>query len=121
VDRLTGGPERYTLAVDVSEVPPSELDDERDREELRNRYYGLLEELRVLLPGVQLLQAGIMASRIGLVALVISLLASITVVCAFVFDDTTAYVVIGALVVIAGFLWGGLPLVSVRAGQRRRT
>jgi hypothetical protein len=37
--------------------PPQELDDERDREELRRRYYGLLQELRVLLPGVQVLVA----------------------------------------------------------------
>ena len=35
----------------------SELDDELDRGELRNRYYGLLQELRVLLPGVQILVA----------------------------------------------------------------
>jgi hypothetical protein len=34
-----------------------ELDDEVDRTELRNRYYGLLQELRVLLPGVQVLVA----------------------------------------------------------------
>src|SRR3954449_11271769 len=34
-----------------------ELDDERDRDELRRRYYGLLQELRVLLPGVQILVA----------------------------------------------------------------
>ncbi len=37
--------------------PPEELDDQRDREELRRRYYGLLQELRVLLPGVQVLVA----------------------------------------------------------------
>lgn len=35
----------------------SQLDDDRDREELRQRYYGLLQELRVLLPGVQVLVA----------------------------------------------------------------
>ncbi|MDQ2679184.1 MAG: DUF6328 family protein [Actinomycetota bacterium] len=35
----------------------SELDDLRDREELRNRYYGLLQELRVVLPGAQVLVA----------------------------------------------------------------
>src|SRR3954452_24783565 len=35
----------------------AELDDEADREELRRRYYGLLQELRVLLPGVQILVA----------------------------------------------------------------
>jgi hypothetical protein len=34
-----------------------ELDDERDRDELRSRYGMLLQELRVLLPGVQLLVA----------------------------------------------------------------
>jgi hypothetical protein len=34
-----------------------ELDDDIDREELRRRYYGLLQELRVVLPGVQVLLA----------------------------------------------------------------
>lgn len=34
-----------------------ELDDEFDREELRGRYYGLMQELRTLLPGVQVLVA----------------------------------------------------------------
>jgi hypothetical protein len=34
-----------------------ELDDERDRVELRSRYYGLLQELRVLLPGTQVIVA----------------------------------------------------------------
>lgn len=34
-----------------------ELDDEADREELRSRYYGLLQELRVVLPGVEVLVA----------------------------------------------------------------
>ncbi len=37
--------------------PPGELDDQDDRQELRRRYYGLLQELRVLLPGVQVLVA----------------------------------------------------------------
>jgi hypothetical protein len=37
--------------------PASELDDELDRDELHDRYYGLLQELRVLLPGVQILVA----------------------------------------------------------------
>jgi hypothetical protein len=37
--------------------PASELDDERDRDELRERYYGLLQELRVVLPGTQVLVA----------------------------------------------------------------
>ena len=34
-----------------------ELDDQVDRDELRQRYYGLLQEERVLLPGVQILVA----------------------------------------------------------------
>jgi hypothetical protein len=44
------------LAYD-DDRPAEELDDIRDREELRDRYYGLLQELRVLLPGVQILVA----------------------------------------------------------------
>ncbi len=39
----------------VHDRPAGELDDRRDRDELRQRYYGLLQELRVLLPGVQVL------------------------------------------------------------------
>jgi hypothetical protein len=42
---------------DGSDRPPSLLDDEDDRDELRRRYYGLMQELRVLLPGVQILVA----------------------------------------------------------------
>src|SRR6478735_12349109 len=37
--------------------PAAELDDAQDREELRRRYDMLLQELRVLLPGVQILVA----------------------------------------------------------------
>ena len=37
--------------------PAHRLDDEADREELRERYYGLIQELRVMLPGVQVLVA----------------------------------------------------------------
>ncbi|MBA3605440.1 MAG: hypothetical protein H0W46_05590 [Acidimicrobiia bacterium] len=40
-----------------SDLDLRELDDRRDREELRKRYYGLLQELRVVLPGVQVLLA----------------------------------------------------------------
>lgn len=39
----------------------SSLDDHADREELRQRYYGLLQELRVVLPGVQVLLAFLFA------------------------------------------------------------
>ena len=37
--------------------PLGELDDQSDREELRTRYYGLVQELRVMLPGAQILIA----------------------------------------------------------------
>jgi len=40
-----------------SELPAEQLDDERDRDELRDRYYGLMQELRIVLPGVQVLVA----------------------------------------------------------------
>jgi cation transport ATPase len=43
----------------------SELDDEEDREELRQRYYGLLQELRVLLPGVQVLAAFLLTAPLA--------------------------------------------------------
>jgi hypothetical protein len=54
---------------EVDDPPASSLDDEADRDELRRRYYGLLQELRVLLPGVQILVAFLLtapfASRFG--------------------------------------------------------
>jgi hypothetical protein len=40
-----------------SDADLDQLDDELDRDELRRRYYGLLQELRVVLPGVQVLLA----------------------------------------------------------------
>jgi hypothetical protein len=46
-------------------LPASALDDERDREELRQRYYGLLQELRVLLPGVQVLAAFLLTAPLA--------------------------------------------------------
>jgi hypothetical protein len=39
------------------ELDAHALNDEQDREELRQRFYGLLQELRVLLPGTQVLTA----------------------------------------------------------------
>ncbi len=61
-DRATGrGTARHRadqqLESEVDDRPTGELDDEQDRDELRRRYYGLLQELRVLLPGVQILVA----------------------------------------------------------------
>ena len=40
-----------------SDKNTDQLDDIVDREELRRRYYGLMQELRVILPGVQVLLA----------------------------------------------------------------
>jgi hypothetical protein len=43
--------------AETADLPAEALDDRRDRDELRDRYYGLLQELRVVLPGVQVLMA----------------------------------------------------------------
>jgi hypothetical protein len=40
--------------TELEDKPLDELDDQADREELRGRYYGLMQELRVMLPGVQI-------------------------------------------------------------------
>lgn len=45
------------MARSTEDLPAEELDDEQDRDELRNRYEMLLQEHRVLLPGVQVLVA----------------------------------------------------------------
>ena len=42
---------------DLYEADPLDLDDQRDAEELRHRYGFLLQEVRVLLPGTQVLVA----------------------------------------------------------------
>jgi len=42
---------------DPASISAQDLDDTRDRVELRDRFYGLLQELRVVLPGVQVLSA----------------------------------------------------------------
>jgi hypothetical protein len=44
--------ERHRIGADAEG-----LDDERDRSEIRSRYYGLLQELRVVVTGVQVLLA----------------------------------------------------------------
>lgn len=43
--------------ADVASLSPDDLDDQRDRDELRRRYGMLMQELRVLLPGTQVLMA----------------------------------------------------------------
>jgi hypothetical protein len=52
-----GGSELREGGLHDSDVSERALDDDLDREELRQRYYGLLQELRVVLPGVQVLMA----------------------------------------------------------------
>jgi amino acid transporter len=85
------GPDDPAPQQSASERSASELDDRRDRRELRDRYYGLLQELRVVLPGVQVLVAFLLTvpfsqrfedlddtGRVAyLVALVSSLLATV--------------------------------------------
>jgi Family of unknown function (DUF6328) len=48
-------------AVSRPDDDANRLDDEADREELRTRYYGLLQENRVLVPGVQIMVAFLVA------------------------------------------------------------
>jgi hypothetical protein len=48
-------------AADGRDADADLLDDETDRQELRTRYYGLLQENRVLVPGVQILVAFLIA------------------------------------------------------------
>jgi MFS family permease len=43
--------------LEHADADAEELDDSADRDELRQRYYTLLQELRVVLPGVQVLLA----------------------------------------------------------------
>jgi hypothetical protein len=60
------GPDRRSNERErVASRPASELDDEQDRDELRQRYYGLLQELRVLLPGVQVLAAFLLTAPLA--------------------------------------------------------
>ena len=77
-----------------SDADLDELDDARDREELRNRYYGLLQELRVVLPGVQVLLAFLFAvpfaqrfadlDDVGKAAFVTSMVSAVLAVICFV-------------------------------------
>src|SRR3954447_10779181 len=53
---MTPGVTDQTSQVDADQ-PAWALDDDADRDELRDRYYTLLQELRVVLPGVQVLAA----------------------------------------------------------------
>jgi hypothetical protein len=52
--RISG---RDPSSPDPRDLSAHELDDHRDAVELRNRFEGLLQELRVMLPGVQVLLA----------------------------------------------------------------
>jgi hypothetical protein len=46
-----------TIHAEGPDADAGRLDDETDRQELRTRYYGLLQENRVLVPGVQIMVA----------------------------------------------------------------
>jgi hypothetical protein len=92
-------PARRSERIDVSELSATELDDLRDRRELRDRYYGLLQELRVVLPGVQVLVAFLLTvpfsqrfedlDSTGRVAYLVALVASLLATVCFV--TPTAY------------------------------
>ena len=70
-----------------SEVPARLLDDQLHRSELRSRYYGLLQELRIVLPGIQVLVAFLLTApfssrfedldQIGTVTYVVAMIASV--------------------------------------------
>ena len=47
------------------DLEPERLDSDHNRGELRDRYYGLLQELRVVLPGVQVLVAFLLTAPFG--------------------------------------------------------
>ncbi|MGZ4711945.1 MAG: DUF6328 family protein [Acidimicrobiia bacterium] len=53
----TSGESESTKRLRESAAGAEHLDDESDRSELRDRYYGLLQELRVVVTGVQVLLA----------------------------------------------------------------
>ena len=58
---IPSGPHELTHAEiqrrETWSLGAAQLDDDHDWEELRDRYYGLLQELRVILPGAQVLVA----------------------------------------------------------------
>jgi len=71
-----------------------DLDDHADREELRRRYYGLMQELRILLPGAQVLVAFLLTApfanrfgeldRLGTTLYLVALLSGVSAVVFFV-------------------------------------
>ena len=101
---MRNGGDIRTDRLSVENRPASELDDDRDRDELRQRYYGLLQELRVLLPGVQVFVAFLLTApfaqrfgdldELGRTAFGVSLIAGVVAVIAFV--TPTAFHRLGA-------------------------
>lgn len=83
----------------TQDLPPTELDDRRDRGELRDRYYGLLQELRTVLPGVQVLVAFLLTvpfsqrfdelDPVGRVAFFVALIAAVLASVCFVAPAAT--------------------------------
>ena len=98
---------------DVASLPASQLDDDADREELRQRYYGLLQELRVLLPGVQVLAAFLLTApfaqrfgdldRTSEIVYGVSLVSAVASVIAFLLSDAAATITGAALVSDGGY------------------
>jgi uncharacterized membrane protein len=54
---IAEGRDHVRGSLGLDDLEATDLSDESDRDELRRRYYNLLQELRVLLPGVQVLVA----------------------------------------------------------------
>lgn len=91
---IDAGPKVRDDSGTVGDPSALELHDAPDREELRRRYYGLLQELRVLLPGVQVLVAFLLTvpfanrfselDELGKAMYLASLVAGVLAVVAFV-------------------------------------
>jgi MFS family permease len=117
----------------------SELDDVADREELRSRYEMLLQELRVVLPGVQVLMAFLLTApfaqrftelddfgrRTYLLALVSALASTICLLTPTVFHRVAertarrARLVWSVRLAVAGFVFLALALTAATWGITR--
>lgn len=109
-------------ADDFGDIPAHQLDPELHQQELRQRYYGLLQELRVLLPGVTVLVAFLLtvpfAARFGDLdsvergAFSVALWSSIMAVIAFV-SPTVFHRIGGRTLRAERLIWG---IRTTRAG-----
>jgi hypothetical protein len=109
-------------ADEFGHIPAHRLDEPMHQEELRQRYYGLLQELRVLLPGVTVLVAFLLTAPfnsrfnelddVERAAFSVSLWASIMAVIAFV-SPTVFHRVGGRTLRAERLIWG---IRTTRAG-----